>query len=258
MAVTQGIDAHTINQQHRIVIRNFSSFVSLIFTFFACYTFSEHDFKEDLFFRFIVLLPSFSYLILQYLIFFHTTWKGYCKTESTLRNILHSTLIVLLLAFVIINIFSSITFVTDKWNSEDLFFYSIILPSFFIPPTYLLSTSCDFITTSFTATGINILVDLMILLSYLTFLLLLLFLEKAEYRPYFILASFVLILVKSLKEIYLPSRESSSPAASWRVIIFALVFTLAVITHSLSAYVSISTLARYFRLSATGEVLSIS
>ncbi|UYI26655.1 DUF2463 domain-containing protein [Encephalitozoon cuniculi] len=240
---------HTENLRHWRKILGIAPFVSIVFPAIMCLIFTKDRFEKSPFLKFIILLLPFSYSAVQYALL-RTNWKSDNKPEGILQSILYHTLSLLLLAFAAISILSITAFTLDKWESSESIVFSIVLPSFFIPPTYLLSTSCRLVPgqIGFTDTGINVLIDIPILLCPLVSLVLTIALEETECCYYSAIISSVLILIRLLREKLSPEKQSPPPTAPWRVAILVLILTLAALIYAFMMWGSMDILNDHFGL----------
>ncbi|UYI28193.1 DUF2463 domain-containing protein [Encephalitozoon cuniculi] len=167
-------EPHEINEQHHIKnqlhwrtsFNCLAPLISIALPMLIHFIFEEDRFEENPFLRLITVLLPLSYSVIQYSALLHTNWKESTKPEDTTHKALHYILNLLLLTFVVISIFSITVFTLDKWDYAASFFYSIVLPSLLIPPVYLFSTSCSFISgqIGFRDTGTDIFIDILILI----------------------------------------------------------------------------------------------
>ncbi|CAD24879.1 hypothetical protein [Encephalitozoon cuniculi GB-M1] len=225
---------HTENLRHWRKILGIAPFVSIVFPAIMYFISDEDSFKKSLLLRFITILLPFSYSAVQYAILLHTTP--------------YYTLNLLFLAFAAISILSITALPINEWKGDDSLIFSIVLPSLFIPPTYLLSTSCRLVPgqTAFTDTGINVLIDILILLCPLVSLVLVC--KEPEYRLLSAVPFPILILARLLNDRYCPSEKSAPPTAPWRVAILVLILTSAALIYAFMMWTPIAILNGYFGL----------
>ncbi|CAD25914.1 hypothetical protein [Encephalitozoon cuniculi GB-M1] len=239
-------EQHTENQRHWRKILDIAPIVSIAFPAAMYFIFTKDSFEDSLFLRFITVLLPFSYSAVQYAVLLHTNRMPHNKPEGILQSMLYYTLNLLLLAFTIISILSIIAFTLAEWEDDDSLLYSITLPSFFIPFTYLLSVSCRLVPgqIGFTDTGINVLIDILILLFPRTALVSKESKDRLLYAVLFLLP----ILIRLLKEKYCPSGKSSLPTASWRVAVLALILILVFFAYTFMMCRSMVILNNHFGL----------
>ncbi|CAD26522.1 hypothetical protein [Encephalitozoon cuniculi GB-M1] len=234
-------EQHAENQRHWRKILGIAPIVSIAFPATMYFISDEDSFEDSLFLRFITVLLPFSYSAVQYALL-HTNWKSHNKPERILQSILYYTLNLLFLAFSIISILSIIAFTLAEWedddweNNNDPIIFSFILPSFTVPLTYLLSTSCCLVPgqIGFTDTGINVLVDILILLCSAGDLVPAF--DEVKHCYYFAIISSILILIRLLREKLSPEKQSPPPTAPWRIAVFVLILISIVIAYALLAY----------------------
>ncbi|UYI27787.1 DUF2463 domain-containing protein [Encephalitozoon cuniculi] len=232
-------EQHTENQPHWRKILDIAPIVSIAFPAIMYFTSDKDSFEDSLFLRFITILLPFSYSAVQYAVLLHTNWKPHNKPERILQSTLYYTLNLLFLAFSIISILSITTLPINKWkNDGGPILFSIFLPPLFMSPTYLLSTSCRLVPgqIGFTDTGINVLIDIPILLCSLVSLVLIIALEETECCYCFAIISSILILIRLLREKLSPEKQSPPPTAPWRIAVFVLILISIVIAYALLAY----------------------
>ncbi|CAD25526.1 hypothetical protein [Encephalitozoon cuniculi GB-M1] len=256
-------EQHTENQRHWRKILDIAPIVSIAFPAAMYFIFTKDSFEDSLFLRFITLLLPFSYSAVQYALL-HTNWKSHNKPEGILQSMLYYTLNLLLLAFTIISILSIIAFTLAEWegddweNNDDPIIFSFILPSFTVPLTYLLSVSCRLVPghIGFTDTGINVLIDILILLCS-TGNLVPAF-DEVKHCYYFAIISSILILIRLLREKHGPSEKSALPTAPWRVAILVLILIFAALIYLFMMWVSIDILSDHFALLARARSTPVS
>ncbi|UYI26652.1 DUF2463 domain-containing protein [Encephalitozoon cuniculi] len=256
MSITSIPQPHETNEQHHTEIQHHRSailnndlvvLISIAFPALLYFIFDKDNFEKNPCLRLITTLFPLSYLAAQHLLLFHTSWKGNNKPEDTLHKALRYFFSALFITFATIFILSIIILTNDNWSKDDdPLFFSIVLPSFFIPPTYLLSISCSLVPgqTGFTDTGINILIDVLILLCFIVNFIFMH--EKSKYRLYSAVTFPLLVLVRLLTEKYYPSGKSSLPTTTWRVVAFVLIFILVIYTYTDMGCEAILTLDYYF------------
>ncbi|CAD25538.1 hypothetical protein [Encephalitozoon cuniculi GB-M1] len=254
MNATHILESHEANEQHHATNRsywevtyNILVIMSIVFSMATYLILDKDRFEKNPLLRFAIILLPLSCSAIQYLFLLYTNWKSNYEPEGTLHKALYYFFNVLLIAFAIISILSIIVLPINGWKGDDLL-SSIVLPSFFIPPTYLLSTSCCLVPgqIGFTDTGINVLIDILILLCPLVSLVLIP--EEPKYRLIPAILFPVLILIRLLREKYYPSGKSALPTAPWRVAVFVLILIIAVFAYALMVWGSMVILNNHFGL----------
>ncbi|CAD25718.1 hypothetical protein [Encephalitozoon cuniculi GB-M1] len=237
-------EQHTENQPHWKKILGIAPFVSIAFPAVMYFILTKDSFKDSPFLKFITVLLPYLHPPVLHLLLLHTNWR---KTHKSKHTILYCLVNLLLLAFAVANILSIVALIVDKQKrTDDLLLHSIILPSFFIPPAYLLSTSCCLVPgqIGFTDTGINVIIDILILICPAISLVLVD--EKSKYYPYSTAIPSILILVRLFREKCSPPKQSSPPIPTWRVAAFVFILVLAVLVYGLLGSGSIITLYDHF------------
>nr|AGE96655.1 hypothetical protein ECU01_0006 [Encephalitozoon cuniculi] len=244
---------HNENQSHwRTIFNDSGALASIAFPFLIHFIFRKHDFNASPLFKFTILLLPRSYSALQYLLLFYTNSKSSRRSKHALNAFLRGLLNILFIAFSAISLFSIIMYTLDEWVSRDPPGYSLLSPSIIVPFVYLLSSSCNLTTASFTDTGATIIIDVLILLLPIVGGTLLR--GKFFYYPYIAVLSFILILSRSLKDIYFPHRDTSVHTVPWRVATFILILILTVLIYVYPAGASLDFIERQCkRLLSTQE-----
>ncbi|CAD25919.1 hypothetical protein [Encephalitozoon cuniculi GB-M1] len=219
--------------------------VSIAFPALIYLIFGKDRFEENPFLKFITLLLPLSYSAAHHLFLVHTSWNRSNKPEGILHSISYYTLNLLLLTFATISILSIIAFPFDEWEGDDSYYCSIILPSFFMPSVYLLSTSCCLVPgrIGFTDTGINVPIGMSILLCpAVSFVLVC---KESEYHLLPAILFPILILIRLFKEKCFPSEKNALPTAPWRTAIFVFILILSIFIYTLMARVFVISLYDY-------------
>ncbi|AFN82935.1 hypothetical protein EROM_050010 [Encephalitozoon romaleae SJ-2008] len=215
-------------------IRHFAGIVSIVFPAIMHFTLGP-SIKDSLLLKFITVLLPFSYSAAQHFLLFRINRSLDYKSSSLLHSILYFLLNLFLFVFAVIDGISTVTFTLDKWDDDVSF--SILLPSFVVPSTYLLSTACILTPGSiqFPDTGFNFLIDILILLRIVVGIMFPL--HNSSYI-YIAVPSFILILLRSLNLGY--SSSSVTEYAVWRQLIVFLIFGISLFIHTIIACMSIS------------------
>ncbi|UYI27995.1 DUF2463 domain-containing protein [Encephalitozoon cuniculi] len=140
--------------------------MSIAFPMVMHMIFSKGSFSKSPFLKFITVLLPLSCSAVQHLLLFRASWKESTKPEGAIYKVLRYFSSALFITFAVTSILSVIAFAIHNWKYNTVSLsLSIIFPSLLFPPTYLLSTSCCLVPgqIGFTDTGINILIDILIL-----------------------------------------------------------------------------------------------
>ncbi|CAD26520.2 hypothetical protein [Encephalitozoon cuniculi GB-M1] len=250
MNITHTTEQHAENQPHWKTILDIAPFVSITFPAIMCLIFDEDSFEESPFLRFITLLLPFSYSAVQYALLY-TNWKSHNKPEPILHTTLYYTLSLLLLAFTIISILSIIPFSLNEWDHAASFFYPIVLPSFTVPPAYLLSSSYFLVPRQIRLTDTVI----SILISVCSIVNVLLVFKEFNYYPYSAIISSISVLLQLLSEKHCLFKQSPPSTASSRAAVLILTLILAVLVYTFLGYGAIYILDDHFHL--LGKMKSI-
>lgn len=201
------VDTHNKPTAHE-----FKTFISIGLPILMSFLLKE-KIRNSLLLKFIIIFPPSLYSIVSLL-----TWNKFesgCESSSKLSKILHSIFNSLILTFISISILSIILFTFEEWDDEAMVVF----------PAYLLSISCSITSESisFIDNGIDIFIDLIMLLCPLTGIIILS--KNFGHIPYFSIASLILTLIRLVKENY-SSPEREGPPTIWRQLafIFILIF----------------------------------
>ncbi|KAG5858487.1 DUF2463 domain-containing protein [Encephalitozoon hellem] len=208
--------------------------ISMVFPIITYLLLEEDTIRYNMLLKLAIVLPPFLYSGVHCLIMFNNSRTEQSDSSSTP---LSTFLNIIFLLFSIISLLSIIAFPIDEWGKDYTIFLSIILPSFFVSSTYLLSTSCTLTRSIFQYTAANtadILLDLLILLSILASIAagIALNINVWAWTFCFIILPAILILTRSWREKYLPSAKYNGPTSPWRVAILIIIFLIAIIIYS--------------------------
>ncbi|CAD26158.1 hypothetical protein [Encephalitozoon cuniculi GB-M1] len=238
---------------------NFSPLICILFPVVISFVLKETVDNNSPLSKLIIVLFPFLYSAVQHLLLFHGMWASHHRPRGLLSKMPYYSLDFLFLTFGIISALSIIAFTVEKWQGDDdLLFHAITLPFLIISPTYLLSTSCNPTTgqIQFTDTAITALIDLIILSSYIIGITLtVLFRNRNVCCPFpfiFAFASFILILLRSLKETFFPSKQSSS-SSLWRKGIFVFIVISSIPGYLLTVCGPIAVFSQHFNCFANSD-----
>ncbi|KAL7346016.1 DUF2463 domain-containing protein [Encephalitozoon intestinalis] len=214
---------------------SFATPISILIPLLMSMVFEEDTFQDNSLLGFIFLVIPFSHLSLLNLRLSFAIKNS--NEKSLFPSILHSVFRFLFFTFSIISILLIPAFCFDIPSDIKPFSFSLLLPS--ISATYLLSTSCSLTppSISFIDTGLDALLDLLLLSSSL--IALIFFLQKNwEYLPYLCLCifSFLLLLLRSFNQRYNPSPKTKE-TTSWRKIVFATIFAIFLFAYIIATFV---------------------
>ncbi|UTX43878.1 DUF2463 domain-containing protein [Encephalitozoon hellem] len=211
--------------------KGFLAFISIVFPILMYYVFKEDEFGERFFLKLVILLFPLSYSAAEYFILFHKNWESNWKPLTLLQRMPYLILNIFFLIFSAVSIFSIIVLSLAEWDDQTLE-NSIILPSLFVSPTYLLSTSCSFTPEliSFTDSITTAFLDLLILSSSMVSLLL--WYRESEHYVYISATSSLFILARSLKEHFFPSSEYPESTVTWRTFVLIVICLTNVLLYS--------------------------
>ncbi|CAD26305.1 hypothetical protein [Encephalitozoon cuniculi GB-M1] len=195
------------------VFSDLGALMSIALPMLMYFTFTKNDFDTSPLLKVVMLLFPCSYSAAGYFLLCYSSRTAHHKT-----GILYHLLNVLLVTFAAISILSIIVLPIEKWSKRLLGVYSMPSSSFVVSLTYLLYTSCDLTTASFTDTGITAFVELLSLLFLMSYPIFLT--RNPEYYPYLSIISAILILARSFKEKYFPNKKTSESVVRWRLLIF--------------------------------------
>lgn len=214
--------------------KGFLAFISMAFPILAYHIFKEDRLDENLLLKFIIVLFPLSYSAVEYFILFRDNWDSDSKSLTMLQRMFYFIFSALFAIFSIISIFSAIIFPFADWDNNDgALANSVLLPSLFVPLSYLLCTSCSLTPEliSFTDTGVTIWIDLVIL--SLSIVSLILFPKELEHYIYIPISSLIFILVRSVKEYIFPSSKCLESTITWRTFVLIVIFLINVFIYAL-------------------------
>ncbi|UTX43459.1 DUF2463 domain-containing protein [Encephalitozoon hellem] len=229
---------HRAGPSWKDIIQICAAPISMVFPIITYLLLDEDTIRYNILLKLAIVLPPFLYSGVHCLIMFNNNRTEQSKPLSTPRPPLVFLLNTLLLLFSIISLISIIAFPIDEWGKDYTIFLSIILPSFFVSSTYLLSTSCTLTRSSLqytTTNTIDILLDLLILLSILASIAagIALDINIWAWTFCFIILPVILIFIRSWREKYLPSAKYEGSVVASRVAIPLIIFLISIVIYSL-------------------------
>ncbi|KAL7345668.1 DUF2463 domain-containing protein [Encephalitozoon intestinalis] len=213
---------------------SFATSISILIPLLMSMAFKQDTFESNSLLRFIffaIPLPHLSLLNLRLLFSIKNS-----DEKSLFRSILYLFLRFLFFTFSIISILLIPMFSFANPESINLFsFFFLPLP---ISATYLLSTSCSLTPgyISFIDTGLNALVDILLLLSSLVSISICLDDENQKFLLYLCVFSFLLVLLRSYNQRYNPSPKTEETTL-WRKIIFLTILTIFLLVYIMAAII---------------------
>ncbi|ADM12504.1 uncharacterized protein Eint_110020 [Encephalitozoon intestinalis ATCC 50506] len=216
--------------QVKDLYNRFISPMSTLFPSLIFLIFSEGKVSGNLFLRFLVFILPLSYLSIHHFSLFFTTKK----LEDKSPNVFHSFLKILFLSLSIIFTLSIILFPIRSLSNNNLKKAATLFLPRAVLSTYLLSISCSLELMSFIDTEQDALLDLAIFICIITSGVIFSKFEKIHLFL-FVVSSFILIPLRSLKEKHKPSPKSTE-VTLWRQALFALILLIIITTYIFSAY----------------------
>ncbi|KAL7344719.1 DUF2463 domain-containing protein [Encephalitozoon intestinalis] len=224
----------------------FATPISILIPLLMSMAFKQDTFESNSLLRFIFFAIPLSHLSLLNLRLLFSIKNS--DKKSLFRSILHSVFRFLFFTFSIISILLIPMLYLN--NPEDINFFSFFFLPLPISATYLLSTSCSLTPghISFIDTGLNALVDILLLLSSLVSISICLDDEKEKFHPYLCVFSLLLLLLRSYNQRYNPSPKAEETTL-WRKIFFLTILTIFLLVYIMAGIILfLLILEEYFKL----------
>ncbi|KAG5858490.1 DUF2463 domain-containing protein [Encephalitozoon hellem] len=248
-------DQHT--KQHRAtpacrdIIQICAAPISIVLPIIVHLLLEEDLIRYNILPKLAIVLPPLLYSGIQcFVVLFNNNREEQCESPSTLTSALRSLTNISLLLFSLISFLSIILLATDKYNQNIKSLLIMLTFPYLVPSTYLLNTSCSLTQSNFhytTTNSLDILLDLLILLSTASIITILTFnfVEKG-WILCFVIVLPILILIRSWREKYRPSTKYNGPTSLWRVATLIVILVSAIIAYSFMGFTSLLILDQEF------------